>query len=126
MKIIDVKKLPLYEADPPYTRQNKVIVDPEIGAKGASLGIGIYRKGEHAVMHTHEKEEEIIYFTEGTVRITLGNTGEVFVLGPDTVVYIPAGEPHLLENVGDGDLKFFFIYTPPGPEAGIKRWKIVG
>lgn len=126
MKVIDVKKLPVYEAEPPYTRQNKVIVDADLGSKGASLGLGIYRKGERALMHTHETEEEIIYFTEGKVRVTLGNTGEVFEFGPDTVIYVPAGEPHLLENAGDGDLKFFFVYTPPGPESGIKKWKVVG
>jgi oxalate decarboxylase/phosphoglucose isomerase-like protein (cupin superfamily) len=126
MEIIYIDKLPLYEADPPYTRQNKVIVDAETGAKGASLGIGIYRKGERALMHTHENEEEIIYFTKGKVRITLGDTGEVFELGEDTAVFIPPGEPHLLENIGDGELKFFFVYSPPGPESGIKKWKVVG
>jgi oxalate decarboxylase/phosphoglucose isomerase-like protein (cupin superfamily) len=126
MEIIEMRKLPLYEAEPPYTRQNKVIVDTETGAKGASLGVGIYRKGERALMHTHENEEEIIYFTEGKVRITLGDTGDMFELDKDTVVFIPPGEPHLLENIGDGCLKFFFVYSPPGPEAGIKNWKVVG
>lgn len=125
MKVIDLNKLPIYEADPPYTRRNKVIVDRTDGCAGASMGIGIYRKGERALMHTHEHEEEIIYFTAGRARVTLAD-GQVFEFGPETVIYVPAGEAHLLENAGEEELRFIFVYTPQGPEAGIKKWKVVG
>lgn len=124
MKVIDVSKLPLYEADPPFTRQNKIVVDEQIGARGASMGIGIYRPGERAEMHVHPEQEEIIYFTRGHGRITL-ESGEVVHVRPHVVTYIPAGERHLLENVGDENLEFIFVYSPPGPERGIRRWKVV-
>ena len=65
-----------------------------------------------------------MYFKGGRGRITL-ESGEAFEVGPDTVTYVPPGEKHKIENIGDEPLVFIFIYVPAGPEKAIRQWKIV-
>ena len=124
MKVVHVQDLPLYEADPPVTRLNKIIVDNVLGAEKISVGLGIYRKGENAEWHAHPESEEVMYFTKGRGVILLEN-GEKAEIVPDTVTYVPIGERHKIENTGEDSLEFIFMYSPPGPESGIKKWKVV-
>jgi mannose-6-phosphate isomerase-like protein (cupin superfamily) len=123
MNVFRIDSLPLYEADSPNTRLNKILVDGEAcSAANLSVGIGIYRKGEGAEMHVHDGEEEVMVFTKGRGIIAL-ETGTPVNIEPGTVTYVPPGEKHQIKNVGDDPLEFFFIYSPPGPERNIRKWK---
>jgi len=53
--------------------------------------------------HTNEVEHEQ-YVLRGRGRIGIGD--EVFEVGPDDVVYIPAGMPHWYETVGEEPFEF--------------------
>lgn len=53
--------------------------------------------------HTNEVEHEQ-YVLRGRGRIGIGD--EVFEVGPDDVIYIPAGMPHWYETVGEEPFEF--------------------
>ena len=53
--------------------------------------------------HTNEVEHEQ-YVLRGRGRIGIGD--EVFEVGPDDVIYIPAGLPHWYETVGEEPFEF--------------------
>lgn len=67
---------------------------------GASIGF-----------HTHETDQEIIYFLEGegTVVDASGNTVDTF--NPGEVHYCAKNESHSLVNKGSKDLLFFAVVT---------------
>jgi quercetin dioxygenase-like cupin family protein len=58
--------------------------------------------------HTNRVEHEQ-YVLRGRARIGIG--AEEFEVGPDDVVYIPAGVPHWYESIGDEP--FEFLCTVP-------------
>lgn len=62
--------------------------------------------------HTNEVEHEQ-YVLRGSVRIGIGH--EVFDVGADDVVYIPAGVPHWYEAQGDEPFEFLCI-VPNQPD----------
>lgn len=59
--------------------------------------------------HSHENEEEIYIFIEGSGKMQIGD--ETFPVAKGDVVLIPAGKFHKVFNPdGPGDLKFFCIF----------------
>jgi len=124
VKVFNIDNLPLYEAEPPYTRLNKVIVDDDSCKAQMSVGLGIYRKGEKAEMHAHDNSEEVMIFTSGK-GVMLKENGESISLNKGIITYVKAGEKHKIENVGEEPLTFWFMYSPGGPERGIRKWKVV-
>jgi mannose-6-phosphate isomerase-like protein (cupin superfamily) len=84
------------------------------GAKGFALGLNITKAGGMSPMHTHESQQEAMYFISGKGKIMIGN--KEYDIAPDTVVLAPAGVPHELRNTGNEDIKFVWIYCPPLPE----------
>lgn len=125
MEVVSVDEAKLYESAPPNTRLNKILVDKESvpECKNISMGLGIYREGEKAEMHSHAEEEEVMYFLEGEGKITLAD-GTEQKLEEGIITYCPPGEEHKIENTGAGNLVFIFVYSPPGPETGIRGWKV--
>ena len=72
MKKFHINELEIYEAEAPFTRQNKIIIDAKnVENPPFSLGMGIYRQGENAQMHVHENEVEVMIFTKGKGQIKL-------------------------------------------------------
>lgn len=63
--------------------------------------------------HTNEVEHEQ-YVLRGKARIGIGE--EVFEVGADDVVFIPAGEPHWYEAVGEEPFEFLCV-VPNRPDA---------
>jgi quercetin dioxygenase-like cupin family protein len=62
--------------------------------------------------HTNEVEHEQ-YVLRGRARVGIGD--EVFEVGADDVVYIPAGVPHWYESQGDEPFEFLCI-VPNQPD----------
>lgn len=124
MKKISISELPLYRAAAPNVRDNLILVDGQDGAKNASVGVGIYNRGQASEFHVHEAEEEVMIYLkgEGLMRFTDGT--EVPLKRGD-ITYVPEGEKHQLVNTGEGEFVFLFIYSPMGPERGIRKWDIV-
>jgi quercetin dioxygenase-like cupin family protein len=65
-------------------------------------------------MHTHEREDEISFVTEGQVGVQIGD--RVAVAGPGAVVFKPRGIPHAFWNAGDTTARLLEVITPAGFE----------
>jgi len=125
METVDLEQIDLYEAEPPFTRLNKIMVDNiSVNNPPFSVGIGIYRQGEKAEMHAHAKEVEVMLFLKGSGIIRLPDGSDI-ELKPNRLLYFPPGEAHQIFNTGQEPLEFLFIYSPSGPEAGIRKWKTI-
>jgi len=106
-------------APPPSKKYSKLMIDPVIGSQHLAVGIAHYPPGEKGKPHAH-KSEETILIIKGKAKIASLDKNEEYVLGPLDLVYVPPGETHTMENVGDEELVFVWIYTPPGEEKDVR------
>ena len=96
-------------------RHSTLIVTPEdMGSEGFILGTHTMDPGGGAPEHIHEKEQEAMYFYEGTGIATID--GIEHRIEPESVMLAATGVKHSIKNTGDGPLKFVFVYCPPLPE----------
>ena len=58
-----------------------------------------------------DQDNHAFFFIEGTGQVTIA--GQVHPVGPGSVVKIPFGALHSIENTGDQHLLFLTIYDPP-------------
>jgi len=103
-----------------YSALSKMLVAPEnSGTRHFDFRISIYQPGGYAEAHSHERAENIYYILKGTARVTLD--GEPHICEPGTVIFIPPGVMHGIENPGTRDLEFVIVASPPDdmprPEA---------
>ena len=73
----------------------------QCGSEHTVVGRTIFRPAEPGKssmhdLHTHPHAEETILIMSGTGRAISGD--EEFAVGPGSVIFIPAGDRHLLEN----------------------------
>ena len=80
----------------------RVLIDPS-EAPHFALRKFTMQPGGGMPRHTNTVEHEQ-YVLRGRARIGIG--GEEFEVGPDDVVYIPAGVPHWYESIGDEPFEF--------------------
>ena len=101
-------------------RHSTLIVTPEdMGSKGFILGTHTMDPGGGAPEHIHEKEQEAMYFYEGTGIATID--GVEYRIEPESVMLAAVGVRHSIKNTGDGPLKFVFVYSPPLPEHASRQ-----
>ncbi|MHB1295846.1 MAG: cupin domain-containing protein [Anaerolineae bacterium] len=81
----------------------------------STLGVG-KDLGEFGV-HP-EPYDEIYYVLHGKGRMEFGD-GDTYEVGPHTAVFIAAGTPHTMANIGDVDLEFLSIWPVLPAEEGI-------
>ncbi len=67
--------------------------------------------GASVPTHTHASEVETIHVLTGMGALTIGDEHQA--VGPGTFAAIPAGRPHSLANVGEGNLELVATHTPP-------------
>jgi len=91
-----------------------LLTEEDMGAKGFIAGCHTMDPGGGANFHAHEKEQEAMFFYEGTGVATVD--GVEYKIEPESIMLAPAGVTHHIQNTGDGPLKFVFIYCPPLPE----------
>ena len=58
-----------------------------------------------------DPDNHAFYFIEGSGRVTIA--GQPHAVGPGSVVKIPFGALHSIENTGAGQLLLLTIYDPP-------------
>ena len=63
-----------------------------------------------AVKEFHDKAEHAFYILSGVGNISIDDVD--YELRSDTVVYVPAGSTHILENTGEEILRWIVIYAP--------------
>lgn len=73
-----------------------------VGAKGICMHTMRIPPGGRASAHLHEGHESVVYVISGHARMLHGEHLEhVIDCGPGDLIYIPAGVPHLPENVSE-------------------------
>lgn len=95
----------------------KVLVDEAtMRAQRASLSLLTLSPANRIAMHRHPGDE-LLFVRKGRARV-LGPTGvNPEVLTEGTAVLIPAGMPHVIENmVRSASVEFIQIFAPLGPE----------
>jgi quercetin dioxygenase-like cupin family protein len=75
--------------------------------------------------HGHEGASELIYVASGGGTLEVGS--ETTPFGPETALYLPAGQPHALKFAAKGPTQLIQIFAPAGPEgqasAGVQAGK---
>ncbi len=60
-------------------------------------------------LHSHPNAEEIIYVLKGSGRAISGD--EEFAIGPGSVIFVPRGDRHLVENTSETEpMEVVFTY----------------
>ena len=97
---------------------------PEVnGATQFSAGVVDLPPGQGHARHNHPGSEEIIFVISGRgeqmVEDEAGNpvTKEV---GPGCTVFVPESRFHSTLNTGDQPMQLFVVYSPAGPEVGLR------
>jgi quercetin dioxygenase-like cupin family protein len=72
-------------------------------------------------LHTHVREDEVLYVLQGRLRVRLDE--EIQEAPAGSFVFIPRGVPHSWQNVGDDQVRFLVVFTPaaPGMEQFFER-----
>jgi len=102
--------------DVPFTV--KVLAD-ETNVKAEGLSVTLLNVGpaSRVAMHRHAHSAKILYLVKGHARL-LGPEGAAPAkLEEGSGVFIPAGYPHVIENMGRQSTAVFLqVFSPPGPE----------
>jgi quercetin dioxygenase-like cupin family protein len=88
-------------------------------AANLALGLISFEAGTNVPPHTREVEE-YIYVIEGSTIIE--SCGKRFELHAGDAIYIPAGTEHQHKNEHDRTLRQLYVFSPPGPERGVREW----
>jgi mannose-6-phosphate isomerase-like protein (cupin superfamily) len=89
-------------------------VDPSKGSNNMALGTQQVPRGIGIAVHQHQEADEVLFVPEGTGFVILGDTR--IPIEKDSVVYIPRGVWHGVENP-DSELLLLWVVAPPGLEA---------
>jgi quercetin dioxygenase-like cupin family protein len=87
----------------------------ESSQSGGDYGAVLWtvRAGEEAPLHTHSREDELVYVVRGQLIAQVGDArAEV---GPGAYAALPRGVPHMIEVVGD-QATLLVSFVPGGLE----------
>lgn len=119
MRIIKLKEAPVFPAPPPSKKVTKILIDPVSGSRHVAMGFTTYGIGEKGSVHSHTGEESI-FIIKGRAGVT-DASGKKQIAEAGDLIYVPVGEAHSIENVGEEELQFLWAYTPPGDEKAIRE-----
>ena len=100
-------------------------VAPETnGARNFSGGVVDLPPGQGHARHNHPGAEEIIFVISGEgeqmVEDEKGNP-IVKTVTAGCTVFVPDSRFHSTLNTGKGPMQLFVVYSPPGPELGLRE-----
>jgi mannose-6-phosphate isomerase-like protein (cupin superfamily) len=88
-------------------------VDASCGAEKLDVHLNRLKPGgAPGHIHRHTRSDNVYIVVRGIGALTVD--GATHRIGPEDVVYIPAGLPHGLSNAGAEDLVLYEIYAPAG------------
>ena len=89
------------------------LVDRGLGTENLDLHINrLVPGGPRGRLHRHSRSDNVYLVRSGAAELRIGD--EVHRIGPDDVVYIPAGTQHSLSNLSDTVFEVLEIYAPAG------------
>ena len=92
-------------------RTTIVKVSPRTGSRLLAMGTQDMPPGSGMRVHRHDRTEEILYISEGTGTVILGD--ERIPVEKDTTIWVPPGTWHGVENPDD-HMHILWFVTPPG------------
>ena len=98
-------------------RSFRVLLSPQVGCLRMTMFTGVIPSGR-APLHAHP-HEEIVYVLTGGGQLWIEDdpAGE---LRPGSVIFVPVGVRHTLENTGSMEMKVLGAFSPAGsPEAKV-------
>ena len=110
------KAKPGPKRDAPFTV--KVLADEtNVRAQGVSLTQLNIGPASRVAMHRHPRSAKVLYLLKGHARL-LGPSGVAPIkMDEGAVAFVPAGYPHVIENMGRQSTAVFLqAFSPPGPE----------
>lgn len=100
-------------------------VAPEVnGAKRFSGGVVDLPPGQGHARHNHPGAEEIIFVISGEGEQMVerpDGVPEVRKVGPGSTVFVPESRFHSTLNTGSAPMQLFVVYSPAGPELGLRE-----
>lgn len=98
---------------------------PEVnGAKQFSAGVVDLPSGQGHSRHNHPGSEEIIFVISGHgEQMVEDDDGNPIVkqVGPGCTIFVPESRFHSTLNTGDKPMQLFVVYSPAGPELGLRE-----
>lgn len=105
--------------------QLSLTVAPEVnGAKTFSGGVVDLPSGQGHARHNHPGSEEIIFVISGEgEQMVEDEQGNPIVkqVGPGCTIFVPDSRFHSTLNTGKGPMQLFVVYSPAGPELGLRE-----
>ena len=100
-------------------------VGPEVnGATTFSAGVVDLPSGQGHSRHNHPGSEEIIFVISGNgEQMVEDESGQPIVakVGPGCTIFVPDSRYHSTLNTGSGPMQLFVVYSPAGPELGLRE-----
>jgi mannose-6-phosphate isomerase-like protein (cupin superfamily) len=106
-----IKGLPWHEPPGHHGGFSKYVVGLEDGARHIDFRLSRYPIRGRVDSHTHERAEHVYYFLEGIGLATYDH--EEYVVEPGMVMHVPPGTEHSVASIGDTDLVFIVVTSPP-------------
>jgi oxalate decarboxylase/phosphoglucose isomerase-like protein (cupin superfamily) len=105
--------------------QLALTVAPEVnGARTFSGGVVDLPSGQGHARHNHPGSEEIIFVISGEgEQMVEDDTGNPIVkkVSAGCTVFVPDSRFHSTLNTGKGPMQLFVVYSPAGPELGLRE-----
>jgi quercetin dioxygenase-like cupin family protein len=94
---------------------SSIEIKVESSQSGGEYGAVLWtvRAGEEPPLHTHSREDELVYVVKGKLIAQVGNTR--VEVGPGAYAALPRGVPHTIEVVGD-EATLLASFVPGGLE----------
>jgi oxalate decarboxylase/phosphoglucose isomerase-like protein (cupin superfamily) len=100
-------------------------VAPEVnGASKFSGGVVDLPPGQGHSRHNHPGAEEIIFVISGNgEQMVEDESGKPVVqqVGPGCTIFVPESRFHSTLNTSDSAMQLFVVYSPAGPELGLRE-----
>jgi len=92
-------------------RTTAITVSPEMGSTDLSFWSTEIPPKSNVVVHRHERTEQIVFVHKGSGTFLLGD--ERINVQEGSVIYVPKGTNHGLENDSDHNMVIVEVVTPP-------------
>ncbi len=111
--VTHIDALPAYE-DRHGGRRLKILFDDETAnAKYVAAEYIVYQPGDAVRMHAHNDSEHAFIILEGEG--IFESAQDKHKIRPGSVIFMPVGASHRIENTGKSEMKMFEVFAPPTP-----------
>jgi quercetin dioxygenase-like cupin family protein len=69
--------------------------------------------GQGPPLHSHAREDEVLYVVQGRLRVRLGES--TYEAPAGSFMFFPRGVPHTWQSAGDVTARFLVVFTPASP-----------